>query len=262
MTTNAKTMKGDAESTLDPFRRLIMAEPDSLRWRLRGVVAERLAALNYNQRRAITALSCTPDLLAPLGLQVSEVHHTQLLRWILDPHEHPILGQAPFDAVMAMFRLHGQGHRRALDVLHRAQLQKVVAEYVLPNRRRVDLALAFTAGWIFIENKIDSTENNDQLKAYQDFLDKCDKQHCVLVYLTVDPEDQPSVDRCVHITWQHMLECLLPVAIAGDSDEHRYLARYLASVARHVVRVSGEGPFEMWSVGEQHEALDLVEGKN
>ncbi|MBL8618299.1 MAG: PD-(D/E)XK nuclease family protein [Deltaproteobacteria bacterium] len=240
-----------------------MAEPDSLRWRLKGVVAERLTRLNYAQRRKLAALSCTPDLMAPLGLQSSEIHHTRMLRWLLDPADHPALGRAPLEAFLLALRSksRGTGKGSLIDALGREQPRSVIAEKVLPDGRRVDLAIEYPNGWLLVENKIDSTEHDQQLSAYQHFLDTSGKNQCILVYLTKAGEPKPDVDGCVHLEWAELLNHMLPVAIGGESAEHRYMVQYLASVARHVVEIAGAGPFDSWSIGKQHEVLDLIEGR-
>ncbi len=249
---------------LAAFRDLIIPAAQNLRWRLRGVVAERVANLTHDQRRMLDVLSMDPDLLAPLGLQTSEVHHTQALAWCLDPDENGALATGPLEALLSVLHENGDGHRRKLNKLPASSLQAVRSEHPLTTRRRIDIALQFERGRIFIENKIESTEHTGQLAAYRCYLDKLEAAEGsvgVLVYLTADADDEPGETPAVHVTWQQLLGALLPVACRTDSPAHRYLASYLATVGRYVLDLTHEGPFETWTVGYQHSALDFVTGR-
>jgi hypothetical protein len=239
-----------------------MAHPDNLTWRLRGVVAERVAALGTDQRRMLDALGLEPDLLAPLGRERSEVHYTQALAWAMDKERSDSLGPTLTESFLDLLHANGAGHRRALNRLRSSPLERVTAEHILPTGRRVDLALRFEAGWLFVENKVDSTENNGQLKAYRKHLDKLASKEdltCVLAYLTANEDDEPPGKvNALHITWEQLLGAWLPLSVERDSHQHRYLRSFLASVARHVVDVADDGAFEDWAVGYQHSALDFL----
>ncbi len=245
---------------LDPFRRLIIPAAQNLKWRLRGVVAERVAELDHSQRRMLDVLCASPDLLAPLGLQTSEVHHTQALAWCLDRDQNGPLMASPLEAVLTVLHENGAGHRRKLNKFSASTLRAVLPEHSLTTRWSIDIALQFEKGWIYIENKIESSEHGGQLAAYQAHLDALETSEKVgvLVYLTAEEDDTPANSRALHITWRKLLATLLPVAGSGESHAHRYLACYLASVARHVLYLTDDGPFETWAVGYQHAALDLI----
>lgn len=209
----------------------------------------------------LDALSSAPDLLAPLGLQTSEVHHTQALAWCLDPDQNGALATSPVEALLALLHENGGGHRRNLNKLPASSLQAVRPEHQLKTRRRIDIGLQFERGWLFIENKIESIEHSGQLAAYRGALDRLEAAEGsvgVLVYLTADADDTPRDTSAIHVTWQQLLGALLPIACRTDSPAHRYLASYLATVGRYVLDLTDEGPFETWTVGYQHSALDFV----
>lgn len=246
------------DPTFDPFRTLILANADAIRDRLRRVVEMRRAKMTTVQGKMLAMLGRAPDLFEPMGLGASEVHHTRVLRWALDPSAHASLGRAPLDAFFALVHRKGAGKRIAVNRLARSTVRQVCAEFSLPQGRRVDLALEFADGWLLIENKIESGEGQDQLKSYSKWLSS-QPTGGVLVYLTREDAETPNVKlSCIHITWRQVLTVLLPIAASGDSDEHQYLGRYLASVARHVVGLTGSGVFEGWTLGERHNTLNLI----
>ncbi|MGN0845964.1 MAG: PD-(D/E)XK nuclease family protein [Kiritimatiellia bacterium] len=127
-----------------------------------------------------------------LGMARNEIRHSRVLRWLLDPNENHGLGSLFLRAFLQRVCMAGGD---ALDLLT-ADLDtfSVFHEY-----KHIDLLLVSRASGIVvaIENKVDSSEHDNQLKRYEDVLRTdfpANKFKWVFVYLTPDGDDASRPD--------------------------------------------------------------------
>jgi len=254
------------ESKLLVFVSEFVKRPNLLRWELLGRSAERRQKLDRAQRAQLDILGKHPDLFGPLRSRWDERLHTETISWALDPRTPNLRGR-PLELFM-----------RRIEALRKEQKERkeegdsrelpfsteklgeitVRPEVSVPPYGRVDICVSTPELLLYVEAKVLSGEGESQLPNYL----KAAKQYrgkrmSEVVFLTADPEQEPSVS-VPHLTFRHLLADWLPIAVEGSSGEHEYLSSYLASVAR-LVGVGAPGDFDDWGFSARRGALDLLE---
>ena len=140
-----------------------------------------------------------------LGMARNEIRHSRVLRWLLDPNESHGLGPLFLRAFLQKVCMAGGD---AFDLLT-ADLDtfSVYHEY-----KHIDLLLLSRESGIVvaIENKVDSSEHDNQLKRYEDVLRTDfpeDKFKRAFVYLTPDGDDA-SRPEWVPVPYQKIIEVI------------------------------------------------------
>lgn len=140
-----------------------------------------------------------------LGMARNEIRHSRVLRWLLDPNESHGLGPLFLRAFLQQVCMAGGD---AFDLLT-ADLDtfSVFHEY-----KHIDLLLISRESKVVvaIENKVDSTEHDDQLKRYEDVLRADfpeDKFKRAFVYLTLDG-DEASRSEWLPLPYQKIIEAI------------------------------------------------------
>ncbi len=235
-----------AQTDLESFRTLIIPRAEQIRWRMLGVVVDRVRRLSAGQRACLHVLDVDPDLLSPAGQERFEPVHTRILSYFLGTDS----GDIGDDAWLAFADLIG------LEVEDETRsLRLVQAEKVLGARGRVDLAIQVPGRTVLVEVKIDSYERAGQVAEYAEGLSSSD----VMVWLTADPYQKAECEGHVHITFQQLLASWLPIAAARQDGHGRYLSAYLKTLARHQLGLAEGGDFDSWSLGQQHRTLNFIE---
>ncbi len=265
---------------LQVFRDRIIRHPDQLRHELLGITAthkRRMVSEVPERGSQLEILGLHPDLLAPAGKLYSETAHTQTLAWAMAPGRHnlfPTLLRAfvELSASGKQVEPTDDSERHAhIEALFRASLEgaSVQAERVFPGRGRVDLSIQLPEVLLLVEAKVEAMERNAQLSDYQAAaIEQAEATDSVPVvaFLNLDPESKPSTashrlaDKCpvVHITFPDLLRVWLPVVARHPGPDARYLALYLASLAR-ICEVGDRGSFDDWSFRQRRKALRFIE---
>lgn len=140
-----------------------------------------------------------------LGMARNEIRHSRVLRWLLDPNESHGLGPLFLRAFLQKVCMAGGD---AFDLLTAdLDMFSVYHEY-----KHIDLLLLSRESGIVvaIENKVDSSEHDNQLKRYEDVLRTDfpeDKFKRAFVYLTPDGDDA-SRPEWVPVSYQKIIEVI------------------------------------------------------
>lgn len=243
---------------LNDFRRLFMQEPDWLRRRLRDSLAERRAALSVEAERWLGVLETTPDLLAPMDFIRYEPIHTRLVAWCLRPGSLPGgLADSLLRALLSRLAATSTADLPAAD--EPLGQVTVVPEKTLGDLGRADIWIEMPDVVIVIEAKVDAKERDGQVSDYRLAVERYAGQKQALpVFLSV-PGDRSETDPdATPLAFRDLLELWLPIAVSGDTHEHRYLRHYLATIARHMYGLAGDGPYDNWAPNERRLALNFL----
>ncbi|WP_201092174.1 PD-(D/E)XK nuclease family protein [Thiocystis minor] len=171
MTTNAESAKEAKRRNADTLLKKVFFNVSTLR-QARNRFADQLA----------------PDFRLFDYLRTDECGLSRCLVDLLDPQGKHGQGRLYLDLFLARI---GAVAWAGSDRCH-----SVVAEKVIENRRRIDIYLKFDSGVIGIENKPWASDQNQQLKAYADWLEKdANGKNWLLVYLCNRDPAQTSIDE-------------------------------------------------------------------
>lgn len=245
---------------LEHFGRRVIARPKEFLEELDARLEERRQGLPRAQQRQLALLAGTPDLFSPLDHIRAETLHTRVIAWALSPRRlSDGLGVKPLRALLEVLA------KRDPAVLPEwadaAEGTSASPERHLGAEGRVDVWIELQEAVLAIEVKVDHSEREDQTKDYRCAVEKaCErpKRAAHLVFLTLDGSSDPSDERAICVSFRDLLLAWLPVAVSGDSDEHRYLSLYLRTVARHLVLVSDAGPFASWAASRRAATLTML----
>jgi len=239
---------------LEFFKANVIKNPDRLRRQWLGATALDRRKLTPYGRQLLATLGRTPTLLGPLGRTHAEVLHTKVMVWAMN---HDELGDAATKAFLQLLEdadVHGVAKRPKMG---KPDAINVQGERSLPGFGRADLWLE-GKGVVAVEVKVGAEETGgDQVERY---VAGCTKQvttkDWVVLFLTLEDEVTPS-GPCLHVTLKQLLGAWLPVAAAGTTGAHDYLARYLSTLAE-LTDIGGSGAYDDWTVADRRSALDLV----
>ncbi|WP_437644358.1 PD-(D/E)XK nuclease family protein [Sorangium sp. So ce362] len=248
------------------FERVIMASPKDILWRVAGASVERRKALPSARRAMLGVLETRPDLLGPLGQAHVEVVHSALVAHFLDPRKSGDVGTA-CRAAFGTFLIHptSEEEEGAIPEALNFVGAEVRTERHLGKHGRVDISIESPRAVVLIEVKVDAAEGLQQVPDYAAALGELCAQGAregILVFLTQDPEQRPSVKQAArHIIFRDLLRLWLPVAISGRTSEHMYLSMYLKTVAVHLYGLAEADTFDYWSLRTQRNALRFLESE-
>lgn len=265
---------------LQVFRDRIIKHPEQLRHELLGITAadkRRMVAEAPERGPQLDILGLDPDLLGPAGKLSSETAHTQTLAWAMAPERHQLFPEL-LQAFVALAASGAQveptdasERHRNIGALAAASSEGAIvrAERVFPEWGRVDLSIELPGVLLLVEAKLEATERPAQLSDYQKAAIKeaeLSGAVPVVAFLNLDPDDRPSTatpseaGKCpvVHITFPDLLRVWLPIVARYPGPDARYLALYLASLAR-ICEVGDRGSFDDWSFRQRRKALRFIE---
>lgn len=252
----------DPTAGLQLFRDLFMVNPDHMRWRLLGEMSHRRSQLDRAHRSYLRVLELEPDLLGPMDHLRFETLHTRLFASLMNRERFPLFAD---DLLLAFLGLVAGMYEDLDETVTYATVKRarVVPERTVPPHGRVDLSIRLPRLLAFVEMKVDAQEGGQQLPRYRKALRSLThdtRRDALLIYLTPENTKKPSVPPDAWLTYRDVLRAWLPTAAAGSTDEHRYLQRYLVSLARDLCQpaVAGHGDFEDWTIAERRNALEFL----
>ena len=175
-----------------------------------------------------------------LKLKPHEIRHSNVLAWLFKPQESHKFGSAFLEQFFlkliscanAENPKQTENINYVLRLLAKGKMHvSVRREEQSDNNQRVDLQIEClfpnldknkTKFVILIENKIHSTQGDNQLTDYLSYAkDKFPNAKIIPVYLTLDEDDEPSEEvrkKYFHITYGEVLEILETLSDAADSE--------------------------------------------
>lgn len=162
-------------------------------------------------------ISCLDELLPWTGkfnlfdvLKISrtEIRHSNMLAWLLNPNENHGLGDAFLKGILQ--RLVENSTDGRYDVFH-VLLMDLYSFSVMREWKNIDILLASSdeKTVIAIENKVGSHEHSDQLNRYREILEKeYAGYNRLYVFLTPDGESPSDVENWDVLTYNDVVETL------------------------------------------------------
>ena len=172
-----------------------------------------------------------------LKIQGKEEPISSILAWILDPRASHNMG----DSFLVRFIQDSfKGNPTLMTHLLKFELNStiVATEFVLPSGRRIDIIIRDSKNNIAIgiENKVYSSENNEQTLEYErDFQKLFSSGHYGLVYLALDEHDYPQSSKFMRVTHDHFSRSILDILKITESidDQTRlFIEQYVRSVRK------------------------------
>ena len=147
------------------------------------------------------------NLFDVLKICRTEIRHSNVLSWLLNPNENHNLGDAVIKKVFQEFiKNQPNANKEVMQLL----LMDFYSFSVYREWKNIDILLVSDDEKIVIaiENKVGSHEHDNQLKRYKDILNKeFPKYKKILIYLTPDGEE-PSDDEWSVLTYESIVENL------------------------------------------------------
>jgi len=209
---------------------------------------------------ALVALDSTLDLLSPLGKARHEPSHTKTLGFLMDPGRPHGLGVR---VLREFFKLMGrlipgedpferlaEDSLQSTDTLRQIRVTTEHANEVDGRAARCDLWLeledANRSLIVVVENKVESSEHNDQLRTYEDALWRRAKERrrlnldARLVFLTPDgrlPDQEYDRTLWLPMTYTNLAACLAHASRDAPEPGRTYLNLYASTILRVVLGV-------------------------
>lgn len=171
-----------------------------------------------------------------LKISRTEIRHSNMLSWLLDPNENHGLGDKFLKNTL--IQILKENEDKEYDSF-KLLLMDLYSFRVFREREYIDILLVSDKEKyvIAIENKIGSSEHNHQLQRYREYLDKEYKDYKkILVFLTPDG-DEPSDKKWGILTYESILDILDKVYENNElqSDVDLLLKNYTDVVRRNIV---------------------------
>lgn len=216
-----------------PAKRLqsLAAELRTLSSRERGLRSGELIAARARIRPALAelrVLRASPATFNPflvLRLARREYVHSNVLAWLCDPYGNHGLGPTFLNRVLGEVGLPEVSAADAASV-------RVTREHV-GDTSIVDLSISTSLAFLFIENKVDSEEGEDQTaREYADFQPRAGARECAAVFLTPTGE---SPARPEFVAWSYETIWRLLGDLSCDARVAQFLFDYRKMVAEDVL---------------------------
>lgn len=171
-----------------------------------------------------------------LKISRTEIRHSNMLAWLLDPNENHGLGDKFLkNTLIQILKENDDKEYDSFKLL----LMDLYSFRAFREREHIDILLVSDKEKyvIAIENKIGSSEHNHQLQRYREYLDKEYKDYKkILVFLTPDG-DEPSDKKWGILTYESILDILDKVYENNElqSDVDLLLKNYTDVVRRNIV---------------------------
>lgn len=171
-----------------------------------------------------------------LKISRTEIRHSNMLAWLLDPNENHGLGDKFLKNTL--IQILKENEDKEYDSF-KLLLMDLYSFRAFREREHIDILLVSDKEKyvIAIENKIGSSEHNHQLQRYREYLDKEYKDYKkILVFLTPDG-DEPSDKKWGILTYESILDILDKVYENNElqSDVDLLLKNYTDVVRRNIV---------------------------
>ncbi len=222
------------------------------------------------------------NIFRTLDIINTEIRHSNVLAWLLDPSEDHGLDdyvlRAFLKCVAATTKETGQKVMSAFDLdvcdLSNAEVfrewpkkyerDREVELDEKERRKRIDILIKCASANLIcvIENKVSSGESENQLKTYMDVVEKeFHGPEKIYVYLTVEKED-PSMPEYVPMGYKEVLEILTRV-IDNKKDQlnkavFTFISHYREMLLRYIVNDSDIQNACMEIYKKHKETLDII----
>ena len=186
------------------------------------------------------------NIFETLAVSHLEMWNSAFVRWLLDPNSDLGLGDFPLKRFLTTVITVGEvGEKPDLDIgtIEKMDMDDVRFEtevnYPVPaggKPGRLDIIGVGerTRLRIIIENKIDAQEGKDQTDKYYQFAkkDHASYAHDFLVFLTADADAEPDCKQFIHITYQHLCDCVIKPCLAHPSltENGKYMLEQLSLI--------------------------------
>lgn len=208
----------------------------------------------------LAALEGTPDLFGPLDHIRAETLHSRVLAWALSPRRlGPALGVEPLRAFLSLLAAQPDSDVRP-EWADDAARVCARPEWHVRGCGRIDVWLELPDAIFAIEAKVDHHLRPGQLIGYRKAVQAPPgNRKRYVVFLPLQRGIDVSNVKPLYLTFEDVLTAWLPLAAAGRTGEHLYLASWLRTVSQHLANVSGTGPFSGWPRARRGRTLSLLE---
>lgn len=179
----------------------------------------------------------TFNLFDVLKISRTEIRHSNMLGWLLNPNENHGMGDAFFKAILQRLVENDVDGRYEV---FRILLMDFYSFSVLREWRNIDILLisAEEKTVIAIENKVGAHEHSNQLNRYREILEKnYPEYNRLFVFLTPDGEIPSDVENWDVLTYSDVVEVLEKVnaRIKVQPDVELMIRNYVDIVRRDIV---------------------------
>lgn len=185
------------------------------------------------------------NIFAAAGLVRQEIRHSTILAYLLKPYESHGLGDNLAKKIinLATQKSNHEATPNSLKVALADFDDLVVNTEVGYNKKRIDV-LAYSARnqvVLAIENKVDSSEGDNQLKTYSEFINQdinFNNYKKLFVYLTL-AGGEPSESEWVALGYKDILDILNDILLKSDGqindDKKIFINHYIELVRKHIM---------------------------
>lgn len=214
-------------------------------------------------------ISCLDELLPWTGkfnlfdvLKISrtEIRHSNMLGWLLNPNENHNFGDAFLKGILQ--RLVEKDTESRYDVF-KILLMDLYSFSVLREWRNIDILLASSEEKVVIaiENKVGSHEHSNQLNRYREILEKEYSTYKRLyVFLTPDGENPSDVENWDVLTYDDVIDVLEDISsrMKLQPDVDLMVRNYIEIVRRDIVQDQALIDICNKIYNKHKKALDLI----
>jgi len=199
----------------------------------------------------LESLQSKSNLFETLAVSHLEMWHSAFVKWLIDPNSNLGLGTFPLRRFLYTVAYQGklkdwkqEGIQLELGTIENMQLENMTFEneyrYTDTDENkigRIDIIGSNADLRIVIENKIKSSENEDQTLRYFEFFRKSTEnyQYDLLIYLTPDEAQPPKSERFISITYQDLCDFVIKPCIENPviKEESLFLLKqYLSNLGK------------------------------
>lgn len=216
--------------------------------------------INNSDLDALESMLSEFNLFEAIGVIREELKHSNLLAFLLSPNEKHGLS----DRFLKKLLIAAFSDSQAA-VLNSTEIDMADLADVEVRREwsHIDLLIYSPRNqWVIaIENKVDSGEHSNQLKRYEDIVEKtfsdCKKRF--FLYLTRDG-DPPSSKKWQQISYGTVADVLETSQIESSlsNDVQTFIKHYISLIRRHLVKDSDIAELCRKIYQQHYQALDLI----
>ena len=179
----------------------------------------------------------TFNIFDVLKISRTEIRHSNMLGWLLNPNENHGMGDVFLKAILQRLVENDVDGRYAV---FQILLMDLYSFSVLREWRNIDILLTSDEEKtvIAIENKVGAHEHNNQLDRYRKILEKeYPKYNRLFVFLTPDGEDPSDVENWDVLTYSDVVDVLEKVnaQVKVQPDVELMIKNYIDIIRRDIV---------------------------
>ena len=210
-----------------------------------------------------------PNIFNILGIGRTEIRHSNFLGWLLNPDESHGLGNKFLIRVLRDLSLETNNDLKIVKT-NRLNFSNVeISRELFSKYGSIDLLIDFKDKddkvVICIENKIDTTDFDDQLNRYENYINEKFKDYNVKVFVYLTPGGSKPKDINKHETWhcysyKEIIKHLEDIQKAiNDSTIKTYISAYLSTLNLEIMGIQGDAKELANAIYKEHyEIIDFV----